>query len=105
MTTVPPVLPTPTPIPREALDAWAGLSRKGQITIPLAKVDVEDFYNCIIHLISAHTHLQRTIIQYSQNNLGLANEHLVSSQQYLIESQSKLNELMTTIMITATGRK
>lgn len=95
----PPFLPRePTAIPTDALAKWEKIPSDTELSLKLTKFEVEDVYLLVKRIIEAQGHLQQSLIHYSNNNVGYANESMRASQDALQECQSELNMLMTMIM-------
>src|ERR1700733_9339789 len=91
----------PVTIPLSLIEQWTKLRLDHYLEVRLGRNDLDHFYNAFERSLAAHYELQECLVQYSNGNTALANEHIVKSRRLLLESQNSFRQAFMAIIVSA----
>ena len=95
-------VPDPFTIPSQAIREWVQLSQTQPLDIQFSRATIDHLFFALSKMIEAQSKFQTCLIHYSRGDLVGADGLLAESQVSLAESDNRLRQFMTDIMLSAT---
>ena len=95
-------LPDSITIPVQALREWSALPGTTELNIPITKQEIDHLFFAIDKMIRSQDHMHTCLIRLSNGDLSRANDALFASQKETVESQNRLRQFLTEVILSAT---